>query len=78
MNGKRARALRQVALDTACEMITPDPKDGTIPNLRYTNQLRAHYEPRNFQFQDVVQRRLGPCIRKVEKETKRAFNNLTR
>lgn len=73
MNGKRAKALRKVALGMACEMIPQDPS-GAIPNLRYVPQDHIRY--------GVVTgkptQRLGPCIRKVEKEAKREFNNLTR
>lgn len=73
MNGKSARALRKVALDTACEMLTPDPENGTIPNLRYVTQDHTRLGV-------VVARsqRLGPCIRKIEKATKNEFNSLTR
>lgn len=71
MNGKRAKALRKVALDTACEMLPQT--DGAIPDVRYVDQPRKRVLLRI-----VNQRRLGPCIRKVEKETKREFNSLTR
>lgn len=73
MNGKRAKALRKVALDTACEMLPADPIEHAIPNVRYVTQQHS----RNG-FVIGQSHRLGPCIRKVEKETKRAFTNLTR
>lgn len=74
MNGKRSKALRKVALQTAVEGAVLSDEKGSIPKLCYTVQKHRH----SARYENPVSLRLGPCIRKIEKETKREYRNLTR
>lgn len=73
MNGKRAKALRRVAAEIAQENLAAPPgSNGVVPQALYVQQThRTKFGVRRT-------RRLGPCVRKIEQESKREFNNLCR
>lgn len=75
MNGKRSKALRKVALQTAVEgAVLSDEKGSIIPKLCYTVQKHR----RSGRYDNPVSLRLGPCIRKIEKEAKREYRSMAR